>query len=163
MACIFFTPFFTAVYNKKWLMLQTIYVYAKQGNYSIESMVYNQDRIIMAQVRYSFLNYWLWPGFFSSVTLLKQHTELSFSTKALHRGAFCQFPFRWIYYCHSSKSTGKETGKTHLCALKGWQFKNGILLPKLFCLTVRKIVLVIEKNFWNSRLKAKNLQKFWDH
>ena len=35
----------------------------------------------------------------------------------LHRGAFCQFPFRWIYYCHSSKSTGKETGKTHLCAL----------------------------------------------
>ena len=26
-----------------------------------------------------------------------------------------------------------------------------------------KIVLVIEKNFWNSRLKADNLQKFWDH
>ena len=25
------------------------------------------------------------------------------------------------------------------------------------------IVLVIEKNFWNSRLKAENLQKFWDH
>ena len=32
----------------------------------------------------------------------------------LHRGAFCQFPFRWIYYCHSSKSTGKETGKIGL-------------------------------------------------
>ena len=30
---------------------------------------------------------------------------------------FCQFPFGWIYYCHSSKSIGKETGKTHLCAL----------------------------------------------
>ena len=26
-----------------------------------------------------------------------------------------------------------------------------------------KIVLVIEKNFWNLRLKAENLQKFWDH
>ena len=26
-----------------------------------------------------------------------------------------------------------------------------------------KNVLVIEKNFWNSRLKAKNLQTFWDH
>ena len=26
-----------------------------------------------------------------------------------------------------------------------------------------KIVLVIKKNFWNSRLKAKNLQQFWDH
>ena len=33
-----------------------------------------------------------------------------------HRGAFCQFLFLWIYYCHSSKSTGKETCKTHLCA-----------------------------------------------
>ena len=26
-----------------------------------------------------------------------------------------------------------------------------------------KIVLVIEKNFWNSKLKAENLKKFWDH
>ena len=36
---------------------------------------------------------------------------------ALYRGAFCQFPFRWIYCYGSNKSTGKETGKTHLCAL----------------------------------------------
>ena len=28
---------------------------------------------------------------------------------------------------------------------------------------VTKSVLVIEKKFWNSRLKVKNLQKFWDH
>ena len=26
----------------------------------------------------------------------------------MHRGAFCQFPFRWIYYYGSNKSTGKE-------------------------------------------------------
>ena len=26
-----------------------------------------------------------------------------------------------------------------------------------------KIVLLIKKNFWNSRLKTKNVQKFWDH
>ena len=26
-----------------------------------------------------------------------------------------------------------------------------------------KIVLVTEKNFWNSRLKVESLQKFWDH
>ena len=32
------------------------------------------------------------------------------------RGANCQFCFQWIYYCYSSKSTGKKTGKTHLCA-----------------------------------------------
>ena len=35
----------------------------------------------------------------------------------VHKGAFCQFPFRWNNYCHSSKSTGKETGITHLCAV----------------------------------------------
>ena len=32
----------------------------------------------------------------------------------LHRGAFCQFPFR---YYGRNKSTGKETGKTHLCGI----------------------------------------------
>ena len=26
----------------------------------------------------------------------------------LHRVAFCQFIFRWIYYCHSSKSAAPE-------------------------------------------------------
>ena len=35
----------------------------------------------------------------------------------LHTGVFFQFLFRWIHYCHNSNSTGKETGKTHLCAL----------------------------------------------
>ena len=42
-----------------------------------------------------------------SKTLPSQCTEMR----------FCKFPFRWIYYCHSSNSTGKETGKTHLCAM----------------------------------------------
>ena len=45
-------------------------------------------------------------------------------SSALHSGAFCQFPFLWIHYCHSRKSTGKETGKTHLCALQNQQFKS---------------------------------------
>ena len=36
----------------------------------------------------------------------------------VHRGAFCQFTFRWVYYCHSSKSTRKEIGKTYLCAVQ---------------------------------------------
>ena len=39
------------------------------------------------------------------------------SSRPVHRGAFCQFPFRWIYYYGSIKSTGKKTGKTHLCAV----------------------------------------------
>ena len=37
-------------------------------------------------------------------------------SNATHRGAFCLVFFWLIYYCHSSKSTGKETGKIHLCA-----------------------------------------------
>ena len=44
-------------------------------------------------------------------------TVFEFTTgNAVHRGAFCQFTLQWIYYCHSSISTGKETDKTHLCA-----------------------------------------------
>jgi len=39
----------------------------------------------------------------------------------MYRGAFFQFSFRWIYYHDSNKSTGKETGKTHLCAV--WWFE----------------------------------------
>ena len=41
-----------------------------------------------------------------------QRKALLFVIPTVNRGAFCQFPFRWIYYSHSSKSTGK----THLCA-----------------------------------------------
>ena len=59
----------------------------------------------------------IWP----SSDIMRRPQKLYFGT--LHRGAFCQFPFRRIYYCHSSKSTGKETGKTHLCALCRVQIK----------------------------------------
>ena len=41
--------------------------------------------------------------------------------------------------------------------------KNGILFPKLFWPTVRKIVPVILQIVWNSMLKAENLQIFWEH
>ena len=36
----------------------------------------------------------------------------------MHRGAFCQFSFHWIYYYGSNESNGKETGKMHLCAMQ---------------------------------------------
>ena len=48
-------------------------------------------------------------------------------------------------------------------------FKWIRVLALIFCyqncsdLLCEKNVLVIEKNFWNSRLKAENLQKLWDH
>ena len=31
-----------------------------------------------------------------------------------HSAQRCFLSVSWIYYCHSSKSTGKETGKTYL-------------------------------------------------
>ena len=34
-----------------------------------------------------------------------------------------QFLFQGIHYCHSSKSTGKETVKTHLCAVQ-WKLRD---------------------------------------
>ena len=37
---------------------------------------------------------------------------------------------------------------------------NGILLPQISYW--QKIVIVIERNFWNSRPSASNFQKFWD-
>ena len=39
-----------------------------------------------------------------------------------------------------------------------WYFVTKIVLT--YC--EKKIVLVIEKSFWSSRLQAENLQKFWD-
>ena len=48
---------------------------------------------------------------------LHTHQQPSFKHSTLHRGAFCQFPFRRIYYYHSSKFIGKESGNTHLCTV----------------------------------------------
>ena len=64
----------------------------------------------------------LWRWFVSSLFFIKYLCSLRIflrtpHRRALHRGAFCQFPFRWVYYYGSNKSTRKETGKTHLCAL----------------------------------------------
>ena len=45
--------------------------------------------------------------------------EIPYFPKPMRRGVFCQFRFRWIYYYGSNESTGKETEKTHLCAVTG--------------------------------------------
>ena len=46
----------------------------------------------------------------------------------MHRGVICQFLFRWIFYCHSSKSTGKKTAKTHLCAVPVTRISRNAIL-----------------------------------
>ena len=61
----------------------------------------------------------------------------------LHRGAFCQFPFRLIFYCLSSNSTGKKLAKrtsVHWPKLSFFispsQFKNWTQFQKLECLKI---------------------------
>ena len=45
MACIFFTQFFTAVYNQEQLILQTIFVLQENSSIKrLKPMVYNQER-----------------------------------------------------------------------------------------------------------------------
>ena len=51
---------------------------------------------------------------------------------------------------------------SRLIVLKRKKGKNGIVFQNCSDLW-EKIVLKFEKNFWNSRLKAENLQTFWDH
>ena len=85
--------------------------------------------------------------FFETENLLWKSKFQYFFTP-LHRGAFCQFLFRWIYYCHSNKSTGKVTGKTHLCALchlyiKRFKKKH---LQCLFCLKMKRVPNVVHIN-----------------
>ena len=82
---------------------------------------------------------------------------IPFVFKTVHRGAFCQFPFLWIYCYGSNKSTRKETGKMHLCAVfaqsvfdtKNWYFHQtfqlmsavvrlkGLVKVPLFCVKQR--------------------------
>ena len=75
-----------------------------------------------------------------------------------HRGAFCPFLFWWIYYCHSSKYTGKKTDKTHLCA------------PHHFCDIFVKLSIPHSFRSWNfayicDSMKKSNatLHGFWPH
>ena len=89
-----------------------------------------------------------------------------FSNSTLHciedRGAFCQFPFWWIYYCHSSESTGKETGKKHLCALLyllkystyTFQLKFENTLVSLDRLTYNKQIHVSNSMHWDCQCLA---------
>ena len=56
MICIYFTPFFTAVYIVEQLVLQKIYVVNKEGFLRLKSAVYkraisNQERDMMAHVQ----------------------------------------------------------------------------------------------------------------
>ena len=69
----------------------------------------------------------------------------------------------------NSVETNGITGKIRFEVRKNSIIQINYLQNWYFCyqncsdLLWEKIILVIEKNFWNSRLKAENLQNFWDH
>ena len=83
---------------------------------------------------------------------------------AVHRGAFCQFPFRLNYYCHSSQSTGKEIGKTHLCAVfwKCMKIRNNkksdkCILKLVFPLFTFHINIRCPENFHEKKICLKSV------
>ena len=53
----------------------------------------------------------------------------------MHRDVFCQFPFRWIYYYGSNKSTGKEAGKVHRYGHKILQYLH-LTFDCMYCTEV---------------------------
>ena len=69
----------------------------------------------------------MWQTKYASALTKNFRVGVGFRPSSAQR---CVFPvaFGWIYYCHSSKSTGKETGKTHPCAVEAI-FLLGVRTP----------------------------------
>ena len=94
---------------------------------------------------------------------------------------FCKISSQWCFVlfqyisCLFTSKTSLNSGYSlyHNPSLpsccKSFETSLEIWWNLVFCyqncsdLLWEKIVLVIEKNVWNSRLKAENLQHFWDH
>ena len=89
---------------------------------------------------------------FSCMNLHKRIRSLETKTKILCN--MRKFELYWSNEIFGNRQPNLQSERTLI---------NGILLPKLFWPTMRKNVLVIKKNFWNSKLKAENLKLFWDH
>ena len=77
----------------------------------------------------------------------------------VHRGAFCQFSFRWIYYYGSDKSNGKETEKTHLC-LCAVGCRLGLMALKLISSKWFAMILKIV-GFLGQSAKVSKSVKIW--
>ena len=77
----------------------------------------------------------------------------------MHRDSFFQFPFRWIYFCHSNKSTGKQTGKGHLCTVgccwrvSEWYPATASLMNTTICNgDCLGFLFIVDSTLWNSIL-----------
>ena len=81
---------------------------------------------------FSFSRFTIGTNFFVSFLI----TDFSLTKvplfQPMHRSAFCQLPFPWIYYWYSTKSTGKESGKMQLCAMVGRPIHSNFLRYHLY-------------------------------
>ena len=72
----------------------------------------------------------------------------------LHQKACSQFFHHTVWLMDGRMEINVNKGAN-------WTFWYFTKIVLTYC--EKKIVLVMEKNFWNSRLEAENLQNFWDH
>ena len=106
----------------KWSYQKFVFLFTKIGVvnwYSSMKIVFSRKIRIIFDIEYDFES----QNFaFFRVYLICQKNQKKinaiFVTCTVYKGAFCKIPFRWIYYYGSNKSTGKETGKTHLCTVE---------------------------------------------
>ena len=112
--------------------------------------------LFLLLVRSRWYRTWSWLWKVQSMIWHSIHSiqrVVSFYFHTVHRDAFCQFPFRWIYYCHSSKSTGKETGKMHFCGWLLYILWKGSLLYWNFILTDINLSHISYKFFYYNLYK----------
>ena len=112
--------------------------------------------LFLLLVRSRWYRTWSWLWKVQSMIWHSIHSiqrVVSFYFHTVHRDAFCQFPFRWIYYCHSSKSTGKETGKMYFCGWLLYILWKGSLLYWNFILTDINLSHISYKFFYYNLYK----------
>ena len=114
--------------------------------------------------------------FYPQIWMTKMNSKIEGNTLGILRRSF--FPFNALGMPSFNNSVGRVADKCYcLQILFRLTFENqfkdmenstshrNVVLCYQNCsdLLWEKIVLVIEKNFWNSRLKAENFKFFWDH
>ena len=142
MVCIFLTPFFTAVYIVEWLVLQTIYVLNKEilQFLALKSAVWNQERVIIARVRYMYL------------VLLIQMFQ-SRKIRSLPWGLPPR-PLLWVQFCQHESGMGKSSDRSNYEWISPEKkSKNHIKYVKLWEIMWKYVKLHV----WNYERRNTNL------
>ena len=109
----------------------------------------------------------LYPGNYNLCTEISKRWTILHMTVKLLRRVYQEEKDRTFWFCSFKKIDEMHviwrikvhTHRFMEFVVKNWYFVTKIVLTYW----EKKIVLAIEKNFWNSRLKAENLQNIWNH